>query len=142
METALKYSVIHNRKQYDKYCKVLEGLVFGNKKNKVIQEEIELLTVLIEKYDAENNPMFKMDGNELLKSFMNDQNAMSQKELAERLDVSEGYVSDMVNGKKNISRQMAVKLGGVFKVRSDAFYSPFQELIDRFSANQKELLTK
>lgn len=136
METTLKYSVIHNRKQYDKYCKILEELVFGNKKNKAIQEEIELLTVLIEKYDAENNPMFKMDGAVLLKSFLNDQNAMSQKELSEKLDVSEGYVSDMVNGKKNISKQMAVKLGQVFKVRPDAFYSPFQELIEKLSTRQ------
>jgi HTH-type transcriptional regulator/antitoxin HigA len=50
MET-LKYRVIKNRKQYAEYCKILEGLVTGNEKSKTTKDEIELITLLIEKWD-------------------------------------------------------------------------------------------
>ena len=54
---ALKYKIIKSRKQYDEYCNILEELVFQNQANNNIQilEEIELLTLLIAKWDKENN---------------------------------------------------------------------------------------
>ena len=54
MET-LKYKVIVSDKQYNKYCKILEGLVFSTSKTKAIKEDIALLTLLIEKYDEQHN---------------------------------------------------------------------------------------
>jgi HTH-type transcriptional regulator/antitoxin HigA len=104
-----------------------------------IDQEIELLTVLIEKYDAERNPMFQMNPSALLRSFLAERNALSQKELAKKLAVSEGYVSDLVNGKKNISKQMALKLSALFMVRPEAFYTPFQGLGSRLPIPKKEL---
>ena len=53
MET-LKYKVTVSDKQYDKYCKTLEGLVFLPTKTKADKDEIALLTLLIEKYDEEH----------------------------------------------------------------------------------------
>ena len=47
----LKYKVIKSEKQYNEYCKILHDLDFSAKKTKQINEEIDLLTLLIEKYD-------------------------------------------------------------------------------------------
>ena len=43
----LKFTIIKSQKQYDKYCDILEGLVIED--NQKLQDEIELLTLLIEK---------------------------------------------------------------------------------------------
>ena len=52
--TTLKYKVINSKSQYKEYCNILEELVFSNPKDRAIKDEIALLTVLIEKWDAEH----------------------------------------------------------------------------------------
>jgi len=51
---ALKYRVIKSEEQYWDYCNTLEALV-GNKEDISSEDEIELLTILIEKWDAEHS---------------------------------------------------------------------------------------
>ena len=46
---------------------------------------------------------------------------MTQKELSEKLGITKQYVSDMVNGRRNISRKMAKSLAGLFKVSPVSF---------------------
>ena len=41
---------------------------------------------------------------------------MTQKELSEKLGITKQYVSDMENGRRDISRKMAKSLAGLFKV--------------------------
>jgi len=47
--TELKYTVIKNKTQYKEYCCKLEELVFSGTKSKVVKDEIDLLSLLIEK---------------------------------------------------------------------------------------------
>ena len=49
---ALKYPVIKSREQYNRYCNALEELLSKPKQNKEEEEEIELLTTLIEVWDC------------------------------------------------------------------------------------------
>lgn len=49
---ALKYAVIKSRGQYDAYCLALERLLTENPE---AEDEIALLTLLIEKWDEEHN---------------------------------------------------------------------------------------
>jgi HTH-type transcriptional regulator/antitoxin HigA len=116
----LKYKVIKNKIQYKEYTKVLEGLIFSNVKNKDTKEEIELLTVLIEKWDADHNNFCELDPVELLRSFMDDHN-MKAKDLVELLGISKGYVSDILNYKKGFSKDVIRKLAAHFKVSQEAF---------------------
>ena len=69
MET-LQYKIIKTDAQYNKYCDILEVLIDGGKKTKAIQDEIELLTLLIEKYDEVHNTFDDADPVELLKALM------------------------------------------------------------------------
>lgn len=102
MET-LKYKVIKSKKQYDEYCRALHELDFSTKrKTKGMQEEIELLTVLIEKYDKEHNIFDELNPVELLRSLMKDHNLKSI-DLANKLNVSPGLISDIINYKKGLS---------------------------------------
>ncbi len=100
MET-LQYKIIKIDAQYNRYCDALETLVDSGKKTKAVQDEIELLNLLIEKYDAEHNSFEDADPIELLKSLMKD-HKMKAVDLSNLLDVSEGLVSDMLNYKKDL----------------------------------------
>ena len=92
MET-LKYKLIKTDRQYNNYCKILEGLVFSSHKTKAIHDEIELLTLLIEKYDVQHSIFQDLDPVSLLKSLMKN-HTMKAVHLANLLNVSEGLVSD------------------------------------------------
>ncbi len=121
----LQYTIIKNDKQYNKYCTSLELLNDEKKKTKSITDEIELLTLLIEKYDEANNSFELGDPIELLRSLMKE-HKMKSVELANFLHVSEGLVSDMINYKKGLSKEVIRKLADKFKVSQEAFNRPYK----------------
>ena len=124
MET-LKYKIITSEKQYDKYCKTLEELVFSLQKTKAMKDEIALLTLLIEKYDEEHYGSELAEPIVLLKSLMKD-HKMKAVDLANLLDVSEGLVSDMLNYKKGLSKDTIRILSEKFKLNQEAFNRPYE----------------
>lgn len=123
MET-LKYTVISSKAQYRSYTNVLESLVFSGSNDKNTKEEIALLTLLIEKWDDEHNSFQALDPVELLHSLMSD-NKLKAKDLAGILNISKGYVSDILHYKKGLSKEVIRKLAGYFKVSQEAFNRPY-----------------
>lgn len=118
----MKYSVIKDKAQYDAYCSVLETLLESDPVN---SEEVELLTLLIEHYDAANNSFTEIDPIELLKSLMKD-HGLRPKGLADYLGVSKGYVSDLLNYKKGLSKEVIRKLANRFSLAQEAFNRPYK----------------
>jgi len=123
MET-LKYKIIKTDVQYNRYCDALETLV-DSKKTKAVQDEIELLNLLIEKYDADHNSFDDADPIELLKALMKE-HKMKAVDLANLLDVSEGLVSDILNYKKGLSKETIRILSERFKLNQEAFNRPYE----------------
>lgn len=123
MEKALKYKIIKTERQYDKYCKVLEELVFKNRKKD--EDEIELLTLLIEKYDEENYLVPELDPIQLLKSLM-DEHKIKAKDLTEILNLSKGTVSKILNYQTGLSKETIRKLSEKFKLNQEAFNRPYR----------------
>jgi len=124
MET-LKYKVIVSEKQYDKYCKILEDLVFLSAKTKAGKDEIALLSLLIEKYDEEHSDFKLADPIALLRSLLKE-HKMKAIDLAKLLHVSEGLVSDMLNYKKGLSKDTIRILAEKFKLSHEAFNRPYK----------------
>ena len=118
----LKYTVIKDKVQYDTYCKALELLL---EHGAVDSDEIELLTVLIEHYDATHQHLAETDPIELLKSFMHD-HGLKAKDLVEILGISKGYVSEILNYKKGLSKDVIRKLSAKFNVSQEAFNRPYK----------------
>jgi HTH-type transcriptional regulator/antitoxin HigA len=123
MET-LKYKVIVSERQYDDYCKKLEELVFSTSKTVSVKEEIALLTLLIEKWDKEHSIFNELDPVELLRSLMKD-HRMKSIDLARKLKVSPGLVSDIINYKKGFSKDIIRQLSTLFKLSQEAFNRPY-----------------
>ena len=122
--TAIKYTIIKSRSQYDEYCNQLEALL-AEKNNEHLQDEIDLLTLLIERYDEEHNTFKETDPVTLLRSFMQDHHLKAQ-DMTAILGVSKGYISDILNYKKGLSKEVIRKLASYFKVRQEAFNRPYK----------------
>jgi HTH-type transcriptional regulator/antitoxin HigA len=123
--SALKYTVIKSRQQYDDYCEVLEKLLECNDKQEDLRDETELLTLLIEKWDSEHSTINEADPVELLHFLMNE-NDLKAKDLVDILGVSKGLVSDILNYKKGISKDIIRILSKHFKVSQEAFNRPYR----------------
>jgi HTH-type transcriptional regulator / antitoxin HigA len=121
----LKYTIIKFRQQYDDYCQVLEKLLESNDNQEDIQDEIELLTLLIEKWDAEHSTINEADPVELLHFLMNE-NDLKAKDMVAILGVSKGLVSDILNYKKGISKDIIRIISSHFKVSQEAFNRPYK----------------
>lgn len=126
--TTLKYTVIRNKAQYRSYCDALESLLFSGSTGKNAKEEIDLLTVLIKKWDDEHNSFQELDPIELLQSLMSD-HKLKAKDLAGILDISKGYVSDILHYKKELSKIVIRKLAAYFKVSQEAFNRPYKLVV-------------
>jgi len=119
----LKYKVIKSESQYHQYCRMLQQLI-EQPSRAGIRDEIELLTVLIHQYDEAQKLAYEMDPIELIRSFMSD-HKMKASDLVELLGISKGYVSDILNYKKGLSKEVIRKLSDRFKVRQEAFNRPY-----------------
>ena len=111
MKTQLKYTIIKDKKQYYEYCDILESFISLNKN----QDEIDLLTLLIEKWDYEHNTFKDSDPVEILKALMHE-NSLKAKDVVDILGLSKGTVS------KDTIR----KLADFFKVSQEAFNRPYK----------------
>ena len=122
---ALKYTIIKTRRQYNQYCNTLQTLTVVTPHKKELTDEIELLTLLIEKWDAEHNTILDTDPITLLKALMH-QHGLKAKDLAEILQVSKGLISDILNYKKGISKEIIRALAQHFAVAQEAFNRPYK----------------
>ena len=116
----LKYHVIRNLEQYNQYCEILESLLEEENQTNQIEEEIDLLTALIEKYDDEHTSFSSLDPVKLLYSFMAEHN-MSASDLSKKLGVGKSYISEILNYKKAFSKDIIRGLAKLFKIRQEAF---------------------
>ena len=90
-----------------------------------MRDEIELLSLLIEKYDEEHNTFKELDPITLLRSLMSDHRLKPQNMTA-ILGISKGYVSDILNYKKGLSKEVIRKLASHFKMQQEAFNRPYK----------------
>jgi HTH-type transcriptional regulator / antitoxin HigA len=112
--------VINDEHEYDNALKIVEALM---SKNELIPEELELLQVwaiLIEDYEDQNYPMAESTPQEVLLHFM-EVKELRQLDLVGILG-SKGVVSEVVNGKRSISKAQAKALGEFFKVNPSLFF--------------------
>jgi HTH-type transcriptional regulator/antitoxin HigA len=121
----LKYTIIKSGQQYNKYCNLLEHFLESNDNSKDNNDEIELLTLLIEKWDSEHSTFNDANPVELLHYLMNE-NGLKSKDLVGILGVSKGLVSDILNYKKGISKDLIRILSKHFKVSQEAFNRPYK----------------
>ncbi|MBN2682890.1 MAG: helix-turn-helix domain-containing protein [Bacteroidales bacterium] len=119
----LKYTLIKNNTQYKMYCNYLEELLLSE--NHDFQDEIDLLTLLIEKWDKEHNTLKESNPVELILALM-EENNLKAKDLVSILNLSKGTVSKILNYQKGLSKETIRKLSSYFKLSQEAFNRPYK----------------
>ena len=123
MET-LKYTVIKDARQYELYCTQLEQLVAAPQPTAAALEEIDLLTLLVETWDHAHATLPEADPIELLRSLMAGRH-LQAKDLVAALGLSKGAVSDILNRRRGLSKEVIRRLASHFHVSQEAFNRPY-----------------
>jgi HTH-type transcriptional regulator / antitoxin HigA len=111
--------VIETEEEYDRILKLVEELTF--KKNRTTEEKAlhKLLVILIEAYETEHYPMEQSVPHEILQHIM-EASGTRQTDLVGIIG-SSGVVSEVVNGKRSISKAQAKVLSEYFNVSLSLF---------------------
>lgn len=124
MET-LKYTVIKAEPQYQAYCRQLETLVAAPHPLAAAQEEIDLLTLLIETWDQSHATLPDADPIDLLRSLLVGRRLLA-KDLAAVLGLGKGAVSDILSRRRGLSKEVIRRLASYFQVSQAAFNRPYE----------------
>ena len=103
----MKISPIRNEKDYQKALDRLED-IFEAKRDTKEGDELEILSILIDRYENENFPIGMPDPIEAIK-FRMEQLGMNQKDLAELVGFK-SRVSEILNKKRKLTLDMIRKL--------------------------------
>lgn len=110
---------IETEAEYERLLKVTERLVFAKNLSPEEQILLKLLVTLIEVYETANYPMEKSPPHEILQHMM-EVSGIRQADLIGIIG-SSGVVSEVVNGKRSISKAQAKALGKYFQVSPSLF---------------------
>jgi HTH-type transcriptional regulator/antitoxin HigA len=111
--------VIETEEEYERILKVAEQLTFN--KNRTPEERAlhKLLVMLIETYEVQNYPMAQAAPHEILQHIL-ESSGTRQADLVGVIGSSD-LVSEIVNGRRSISKAQAKVLGDYFKVSPTLF---------------------
>jgi HTH-type transcriptional regulator / antitoxin HigA len=111
--------VIETQEEYDRALAVAERLTFAKNRTPEEQAIHKVIVTLIEAYEAQNYPMDESAPHEILQHIME----VSDTRQADLVGIigSSGVVSEVVNGKRSISKAQAKALGDYFKVTPSLF---------------------
>jgi len=112
--------VIEDTRELERVEKIIGGLLRTGE-NITPEEEklLDLLSNLVEAYEDEHYPMPDVSPNEALK-FLMEQNDLKQRDLVP-IFTSSGIISEVVSGKRSISKTQAKKLAAFFNVSAELF---------------------
>jgi len=113
--------VIQSEQEYDRIDTEIGRLLAKGHRNLSVEERalLELLTKLIEDYDAQHVSFPKSLPHERLRALM-EHNDLTQADLLP-IFKSRGYVSEVLSGKRTISKRIAKSLGERFSVSAELF---------------------
>jgi HTH-type transcriptional regulator/antitoxin HigA len=123
-EQILKYTVIKTKTQYKEYIKTLEKLDELEEPTNGQEEEIELLTLLIEKWDQDHNTFNDVDPITLIRSLMTERGVRAA-DIVKNSRVSKSLLSDILNYKKAMSKEIIRILADYFKVSQEILNRPY-----------------
>jgi HTH-type transcriptional regulator/antitoxin HigA len=112
--------VITTEREYERLLSQVEKLMDkGDRRTAEEDAVLDLMVRLITDYEAEYHPLLDPSPREMLVYLM-ERHGLTQADLLPIFN-SRGYISDVVNGKRSISKAHARQLAGFFNVSVDLF---------------------
>jgi HTH-type transcriptional regulator / antitoxin HigA len=91
------------------------------------EDYLDVLSDLIHKYEAERDPVAHVTEADVLR-FLLETNEMAQAELARKSGIAESTISEILAGKRKLSRRHISKLSKVFHVSAAVFFADAEEM--------------
>ncbi|MGM1056788.1 MAG: helix-turn-helix domain-containing protein [Bacteroidota bacterium] len=113
---------IRNEKDYQKALDRLE-MIFDAKKGMEEGDELEILSILIDRFENENSPIGMPDPIEAIK-FRMEQMGMKQKDLAEVMGFK-SRVSEILNKKRKLNLDMIRKLNTTLHIPTEVLIQEY-----------------
>jgi HTH-type transcriptional regulator/antitoxin HigA len=112
---------IETEEEYDAMVAAIERLFDKGEENLSLEESalLETMAILIQAYDEEHYPLPKPSPNEML-AYLMETSGRKPKDLLPILG-TRGRVSEVLSGKRSISKEQAKGLGAFFKVSAELF---------------------
>jgi len=111
--------VIHNNAELEAYTNALFQLTALESPSRFELEAIELLTLLVERYEQEHYPIPAADPVSVVRFLIERQN-LTQRDLIPKFG-SESAVSMFLAGHRNLTIEQVRKLSARFKIPADVF---------------------
>jgi HTH-type transcriptional regulator/antitoxin HigA len=112
--------IIETEAEFRQARKLLEDLTFADRELSPAEFALrELLKKLVTDYDDRMHPLPKVEARKLVRRLL-EQRELKQKDLVPVLGAS-STVSDILSGKRSISKAQAKKLGEFFRVSAEYF---------------------
>ena len=118
----MKIAPVRNEKDYQKALKRLE-VIFDAKKGTEKGDELEILSILIDRYENQNFPIGMPDPIEAIK-FRMEQIGMKQKDLAEVLGFK-SRVSEILSKKRKLTLDMIRKLNTTLHIPTEVLVQDY-----------------
>ena len=118
----MKISPIRNDKDYQQALEWLEE-IFDAKKGTEEGDELEILSILIDRYENEHFPIAMPDPIEAIK-FRMEQMGMKQKDLAEVVGFK-SRVSEILNRRRKLSLAMIRKLSATLHIPTEVLIQEY-----------------
>ena len=114
-------TAIQSEEEYEIMMANIDELMSISEEKLSPEEErlLETLAILVEEYEDKHYPMPEVSPNDTLKCLIEDRE-LKQKDLL-HIFGSSGITSEVVNGKRSISKAQAKKLAEYFKVSVELF---------------------
>ena len=115
------FSVPHNEKDYNKLVNLLDNLIdeVGNNENHPLSSLMETIGSLIETYESQYIPEFEGNPMDTLSALM-EEHGLKQSDLSEI--GSQGVVSEILSGKRQLNVRQIKLLSNRFKVSPAVFF--------------------
>lgn len=111
--------VIHNDVELEEYSEALFQLTAQENPSPAEQEAIELLTLLVERYEREHYPIPSADPVSVVR-FLIEKQGLTQRDLISEFG-SESSVSMFLSGQRRLTVGQVKKLAARFKLPADLF---------------------
>jgi HTH-type transcriptional regulator/antitoxin HigA len=112
--------IIHSDDELAEYTAALFDLTAKSDPMPEEEEAIELLTLLVDRYETQRYPLPDVEPAEMLR-FLLDQNGLSQRDVAAELG-SESTVSLVLSGRRPLNRDHIARLSERFHVSPAVFF--------------------
>jgi len=130
---------IRSDSELDRAIAVIDSLITRDDLDPGEDDYLDVLGDLVHKYEAEHDPIAPVSDADMVQ-FLLESNEMAQTELARESGIAESTISEILAGKRNLSRRHIAALSRIFRVSPAVFFPEALEMTHERAADVEETI--